>query len=555
MKITISKEPYNDKSMAKAAICSAERKNYKSNTGNSIKAIKWVETSIEVKDFYALILSGYSWTTGLYKTKLLNEASNNSKGLVKKKNASGVYKWMRPFDNGCINNGWIKEDWWSGSYCIFVDVDNTKYSSIEDYCSNIQDLLPTFGFYSPSDKPNSRRFKLVWVFNQSISDAELWKAISDYIHNTLNNIEQLKDKCGTVLTQVSYGNKGGCGVFFGNTYDSFMFYHLKESIKTEEEKEAEDNGKTPDSIQIDENLVNKLQRNFSLSDLKYIDYTSWIWRKEDEIDWVSPDKFPIAKMGLCKKDYWELNYNFGQKIKDGGERRKKLFMRMCLRRILKPNATPEEILLNAYRDREYIIDNSDGVVSIDNLVRNVKVSFSYTPEELEDMFKDSIKYLKQHSPSIVFAYYKDRKKYSRQEYNIIKGKFTQYLISKTYDPNLTEAGNIEKFNNSMDAFGYKFRIEDREILRKYRNDNSISKKGDRDNFIVLKHNEGLNATQIIEALVNNGFESMSKRQINRIIAKSNNSTTEITPKIEEKEEPEFELILDPSYFLSGWGIF
>lgn len=532
MKIVISKEPYKDKDMARAAVSFAERRNYKQLTGNRVKAIKWSEVNIAPRDFYDLILRGYAWTTGLYKDKLNNEASKNNKGLVRKNRADGTIVWMDPFYNGYINNGFLSEDWWGGSYCMFVDIDDTRSTSIEDYCSKIpQDLLPTFGFYSPSDKPNDRRFKLVWVFNQSINDAELWKAISKYIHNGLNSIEQMKDKCGTTITQISYGNQGGSGVYFGYTYDAWMFDWLKNTIKTDEEIEAENNGKNPDDIQIDQKLIDTLKRNFPVKSLKYINYVDWIWRKEDEVDWIG--RFPLAYIGLCKEDYWELQYNFGVKIKDGHERRKKLFMRMCLRRILKPDATPEEILLNAYRDREEIIDNIDGVVSVDNLVRNVKASFSYTIEELESMFKSTIEYLKKTTRSIVFKYYKGRS-YTREEYNIIKGRFTQYLISCTYDPKLSEKDNIDKFNNAMKEWGYKLRIEDRKLLLKYRKDNEINKTTERDLFIMKKHKEGLSLSQINDELVDNGFKGMSKPGIKKIIDRlKNQPTTNI-----EEPEPE-----------------
>lgn len=556
MKITVSKEAYSDKTQAQAAISRAVRNNYKKTTGNSIKSIKWNEISIDPKDFYNLILQGYTFTTGLYKTKLYNESSKNN-GVIFREKPDGTKYPAPAFTNGYINNGLIKEDWWNGSYCIFSDIDETKYTSIEDYCSHISPVLtPTFGFYSPSDKPNKRRFKLVWVFNLSINDSEFWKVISNYINNELSDIEHLKDKCGTTITQVSFGNKGGYGVWFGNTYDPWMFDWLKNTIKTDEEKEAEDNGKEILDIQIDDKLVNTLKRNFLLKDLKYIDYTSWIWRKEDEIDWISPSEFPLASLGLCKVNYWELEYNFGVKIKDGGQRRKKLFMRMCLRRLLKPDATPEDILLNAYRDREIIIDNSDGVVSVDNLVRNVKVAFSYTLEELEEMFESTISKLKEKSASsIVFKYYKGRK-YTREEYNIIKGKFTQYLISKTYDPNLTDAENIENFNKSMENWGYTVRIEDRKLLLQYRKENNITNKSSRDEFIMAKYKEGLSLSKISKALEDNGFESMSKSQISRIIAKlknnTNNNTEEISTQEEVKEESKNEFKLELTDSFKNW---
>ena len=77
---------------------------------------------------------------------------------------------------------------------------------------------------------------------------------------------------------------------------------------------------------------------------------------------------------------------------------------MCLRRILKPEAGPDEILLNAYRDREEFIDNSDGVVSVDNLIRNVRTAFTYTIDELITIFGPTIEKLKGLYAKRVYVY-------------------------------------------------------------------------------------------------------------------------------------------------------
>ena len=150
-------------------------------------------------------------------------------------------------------------------------------------------------------------------------------------------------------------------------------------------------------------------------------------------------------------------------------------MRMCLRRILKPDATPEEILVNAYMDREALIDNTDGVVSVDNLVRNVKSTFCYEIDELEAMFKPTIDYLKANSPSMVFY----NSKWTDSEGNLVKmdsglrNKAKQVALQSflnTYflSPNKTDKEIIEDFNKCAEQNGIKIRIKSRTNSSTYR---------------------------------------------------------------------------------------
>ena len=548
MKICISKDAYNTKEEAVAAVNIAKRNEYREKYNKKLSAIKWIEIdNITPFDFYNLILSGYSWNPGLYIKKIEKEVmenQNKGKGAVvfKKVNGQSVARNPFPKFHQHLYNGFLKECWWDGSYCMFADIDNTKANSIEEYCSYIpNDILPTFGFYSPSDKPDARRFKLVWVFDYPISDAEWWKEISKYIHNGLNSIEPMKDNCGTTITQMSYGNKGGSGVYYGNTYDPYTkFIDLFHFLRTDEEKEAIKKRKKPDDIHIEDFTIIELKKELPYREVN-LKYDEWIWRSEDRIYWNEGFSEYGITLGLCKTGYCELYNNWGNKITDGNKRRKKLYERMCLRRILKPEAGPDEILLNAYRDREEFIDNSDGVVSVDNLIRNVRTAFTYTIDELITIFGPTIEKLKGLYAKRVYVYKSGKKapKLTQSKRNQLEELYIRYLISCIYDPKLSDKENIENFNKAMEENDFKFRIKDRKLLWKYREVNEINNKYDRDAFILDKHKEGLSLSQIIDELMDNGFKSMSKQGVKNIIDKYKNDPN---PPTLTKPEPTQELV-------------
>lgn len=93
-------------------------------------------------------------------------------------------------------------------------------------------------------------------------------------------------------------------------------------------------------------------------------------------------------------DYFSL-FHFRSRRFDHEGRRKTLYQRMCLRRLLSPEITKDEMVVNTIVDIIKYFDNSDGVLNADFIKNNIDTSFSLSPEEINEMYKVSIDYLKQ----------------------------------------------------------------------------------------------------------------------------------------------------------------
>lgn len=513
MLLTISKEVYSNKRESTASVNREVRKQYKQDTGISVKAIRWSEVSLSAWDFYQCILQKHIWTTGLYVSKV--KSSLNSNGNITM-NIQGTPRPRNPFDGNYLLNGFISKDFWCGSYCVFVDIDKTSAKSIEDYVSKFDPrAIPTFGVYSASDTPQDRRFKLVYCFNLPILNDKEWDVISESIHQYIHtNIEPLKDPCGKTRTQISYVGTGQ-GVWFGNMYDRDVQF-AQVIVNLYNTPQTEDNNPVP-SLNFNQTIVNELQKDLPVKDLRF-PYVDRIYRTDSEVWWI--DGMPWV--GLTKTSYWQL---IRTPRKDGQERRKTLYRRMCLRRILKPDATPEEILVNAYMDREDMIDNSDGVVSVDVLMKNVEKAFSKTIDELRDELKYTIEYLKKNAPKMILK----KNTWDSGQRNRVFEQARLHLIDifkdqGLYNTQLSEQKNIETFNQALERNGYNFRITSRDTFLKYRKLNNISKDtNSRDKLIMELNAQGNSLAQISEELDLNGYKHMSREGIRKVIKK--NTTT------------------------------
>ena len=77
------------------------------------------------------------------------------------------------------------------------------------------------------------------------------------------------------------------------------------------------------------------------------------------------------------------------KYVDGEHRRAKLNNYARLRRLIKNDTTPEELLYNLYIDRERFFDNSDDTLTIDCLVSIVKKTMKKELDTLQTEYEES----------------------------------------------------------------------------------------------------------------------------------------------------------------------
>lgn len=105
-------------------------------------------------------------------------------------------------------------EFFTGSYCIGVDIDETLYQSAEQFVANLQQK-PTFWYTSFSNqqydsstgKSKGARFRLIYVFNQSIHNKYFFRYCALKVHEMVESStnEVIHDKCGLLCTQYFNG--------------------------------------------------------------------------------------------------------------------------------------------------------------------------------------------------------------------------------------------------------------------------------------------------------------------------------------------------------------
>ena len=563
MIVSLSKKVYSSKEEAKRELYTKE--------GDFI----WTEVDLNPYELYNKILEGYCFSPATYRYLLNLEVENNKKlgknGISVKNKTTGGTFYMSPFDGFDGIYKWARtKERWSGAQCMFVDIDGCD-KDIEDYTKYLT-IKPTFGFYTPSDTPEVRRFKLVYCFSKEVKDRDLWCYISEYITSRANNSNADLDPCGKIATQMSFQSNSN-GKWFGyfvniDTLDYSGLSDFLNNIKSED--------KIKDKFTIDSN-VEKYINVWIKNKGKNKDRSSWAWKKLYEYFGISnlliyntteelkdvPVYNPILMneqnniLKLTTKDYWELKTT---PRKDGQHRRRTLYRRMLLRRILCElngiNASPELLLLNAVIDRESFIDNSDSEISMKCLKELVKDAWCKDLEKVKNSnpIMHSIEYLKNEAPEFKFTG-NTSKDLGQYEFVSMVLKYRGYLyktiLDYCFDSSKSIKSNASEINKSLENKGWKIRISERTIY-KYMGKEKKSQKEDRNSFIISKYSEGLSASKIMKSLEDNGFESMSKSQINRVIAKFKNTPLEPEEEIVE-EEPKEEIKIDFSDYFKKWA--
>ena len=97
---------------------------------------------------------------------------------------------------------------------------------------------------------------------------------------------------------------------------------------------------------IDKEVVHDMQiQDYGSSFMRYNRHKFKYFYRPERDDWIN-DTYQ-----LIDDEYFCLPYTVDEyKLADGQGTRKSLYTRMCLRRIMKPDVDPTELLFNAYED-------------------------------------------------------------------------------------------------------------------------------------------------------------------------------------------------------------
>jgi hypothetical protein len=415
-----SLDHYDSKDKAKIALSYKRIKEYNKgieNPDEQLSKMAFVRESLSVTRFAEMATSGYTFcnlfsydpnrqyrSTGRWHTKFWPEyRKHKNKGGMKMQMKSDIY--------------------YEGCQCFFVDIDYTEFISVKDYIAALK-LKPTVVYMSYSDnvykidskqKNNlkydpqrgvkSRRFRLCYVFNEIIYGKENFKTISSAINKMVEDSthEVVQDDCGKSMSQYFNGSVNKEVYVTGYVYEMADFNINTHTYYNESPREGQ---------QILDMLNHDIVKSMSNCCKRHHEPSSWLII---DMERLSYDEF----MHYYRNKYWYIYrkddgtwedgcqivgedffkfYFHKNKLKDGEKRRRKLYERMCLRRLMFPDITADEVLFNAYEDLYRIIDNSKDPISIDCLARNVKSAFKLSIDEIRQRFSSNIKYLSSLKP-------------------------------------------------------------------------------------------------------------------------------------------------------------
>ena len=530
--LNVSNEPYECKGDALACLSSAGAK----AIGKNKMAFK--EQTITVSEFLGLATSGYTFCN-LYQfdesKKYWIENKKHQKYLMYPTYQRGAAK-------GCMKVCFKRDDFFKSAQVVFVDVDLTKYQTVEEYISVLR-FKPTCVYMSYSDGLEkhgvvSRRFHLVYIFEKPLDKEEFLEvssSLTKLIESDTNEV--MDDDCGTRLSQ--YMN--GC---FGNDeiFCSYILYDYYDIINKNNSKDNIDNNNNKEDYILLRNAKNEHPANEGESvletgnsseagnkdlvseqliyELKSFDnYDNFMkynrhkyrifWRAEKE--WT-----PIVIDGntyyyqFTDENYFTLYYNT-DRVPDGSKRRKKLFERMCLRKYMFPDIDADTLLVNAYDDvvRFFEVDSD---LTLECLVMNVENAMKLSTEEIYDAYSEAIDYLKEGSPSKGIIY-KVTGQHTTSERNTIYKKIRYSLIDGIYDKNKSVAENARVISDKL------FPIKER-ALYYYLEDRNINVKEDRDSEILSAYDFSLSLRKNLEILKGLGIK-VSLGKLSKLIKEYN----------------------------------
>ena len=437
--VSICKEPYESKQETTAAIIGGdEGKQMRKDLGLKEK-IGFKSMLTTPSELLQSVLSGYTFC-GVFSGFPANKPK---KTYVRK--------------DGHFTLTGKSGKFFAGSYCIGVDIDETQYHSAEEFVSRLQQK-PTIWYTSYSNQQydtstgmsKGARFRLIYVFDQEIHNKYFFRYCANKVHDMVESStnEEIHDKCGLQCTQYFNGTNFknetlsidyGCSDIiysftdFNITKEDFLefledncMYKSPEPKQKKEIKKLkcsimskmiEEETKTTttqqqaillsalDVIEQSNSNTESIGFNFFLvrdaysldwSDFhdKYKRYNEYVFRTERE-DWssITDSKGNIIQFQYCDEDYLELKW-IPRKLKDGQHRKRTLFHRGWLRRLIKPTITPDELLYNLLFDREHFFDNSDQELSVYRLQEIVRDCFEYEADsyitQYENIYLDTI---------------------------------------------------------------------------------------------------------------------------------------------------------------------
>ena len=297
-----------------------------------------------------------------------------------------------------------KNEYFFGSNAICIDIDSTAAPTIQDYVDRLSHK-PTFWYttFSHMESGKGIRFRMVYALAEPIIGQQQFDAVVDQVHRKIESEvgEVIEDKCGEKCSQYFNGtnvNNKELVVEYGYYGCIYCINDIYNNV-IERENNITTTTNYP-SWQNKDTLEIPSPNDWLLYDMDHLSYDAFMQAhrhqynycyRSDCGEWIN-DTYQVVPGTYFKLPYWV------ETIMDGSNRRIKVYMRMCLRRVMFPEIDIDTLIFCAYEDVHLFFDNSDGVFNSDYYKRNAMDAFGYTLEELEEKCSKSLEILRAKRP-------------------------------------------------------------------------------------------------------------------------------------------------------------
>ncbi|MCI6392926.1 MAG: hypothetical protein MR822_00345 [Bacteroidales bacterium] len=332
---------------------------------------------------------------------------------------------------------------------VFVDIDDCIIS-MSDFVTKLSHK-PTIAYTTPnnhSEKSNYLyRFRLCYIIESPIKDIDTYKRVYEGIMQHLSkDVEGFvcKDNCGRSPSQQFSGNgSGNCEVYASNIiYDSQRLAisetKIVQQIECNKRRNAEvvanDNQMLSDlSVMRSSDFIAKYRTIYSFFESTPLEYHDGYA--------ILPKDYTMIKRAwywddFNKKDGTVKYFGRPKRLRDGDNRKKKLYTSALIRKQILPSVSFEHLLFNLVWDREQYYDNSDNELNNNRLIDICRRVIATPLEEIK---------LKRYRPKE----YEVDKEYCREHgitpnemKNRVKRQLKDMEIGESYDCSMSVSENL-----------------------------------------------------------------------------------------------------------------
>lgn len=524
-RVNISSEYYETKEISKATLTTVGAKSIGKNK------MSFKEKEVTAREMLNYAVSGYSFAP-------VFEVNPNIKYCITGKDGKKSYSYpvySRGANKGALKLTFKRDEFFKSSSVVFLDIDNTKYPTIPDYLNTLE-FKPTFCYPSYSDNIlkngiTSRRFRMAYVFNSPMSAEQFRKANKSLNCKTeIDTAEELDDKCNEAVSQYFNGVYDCTEKYYTGIIYDYSDFIDPETDQPKYNTTAPEQEPTETKEEPTEKEITYSKAMFY--DMCHLDYDRFMirWRRHFHYSYDNSNPNGWIKWGETEiyyqfvgEDYFELYWNVNR-VQDGQKRRKKVYERMCLRKLMNPEISLDTLMFCAYEDIHRFFDNSDNVLNPDYILRNATNAYKMELTEIESKYSDNIAYLRQTSNPKDHIILKSGSAAGGQA-NLVKSEIKFSLIDGIYDTALSVKENLAKIEAEL------FPISKSSLYEYCKSRNITYRMSDDDIKELLDFS--LSYRKNLAKLKDEGFKVGNKRVLkiyNQFKPLENNTTSEITPE-------------------------